>query len=45
MIYLNSSIFKSLDEIDFILERLKNKEKLKNRRISMDLYLRQQEMA
>ena len=37
MIYLNSSIFKSLDEIVFILERLKNKEKLKNRRISMDL--------
>ena len=37
MINLNSNIFKSVDEIDFIIDRLKNKEKLRNKKISLHL--------
>ena len=40
IININSSIFKSLQEIDFLIERLKNNNKYKNKKISLNLLFR-----
>ena len=37
IINIRSNIYKSLEEIDFIIDRLKNTPKLKNKKISFNL--------